>query len=89
MIDFDILFIYRQSHIYLIPKEGSKIHVPSQNVPVLCRLQPSSHIPVDLLQCNPSLQTPAHMTHLPFDTYVPSLQTVKKKTIEFIHKYKR
>lgn len=57
------------------------MHVLSQNVPVLCMLHPLSHIPVDLLQGTPSLQTPGHLTHLPFDTYVPSLQTVKVRQL--------
>lgn len=54
------------------------MNVPSQNFPVLCILHPLSHVPVVLLQGAPSLQTPRHLTHLPFETYVPDVQTVKK-----------
>lgn len=38
-----------------------------------------------VLQGAPSLQTPWHLTHLPFETYVPDVQTVKKQTTELIH----
>lgn len=61
------------------------MNVPSQNFPVQCILHPLPHIPVDLLQGAPSLQTPGHLTHFPFETYVPDVQTVKKQTTEFIH----
>lgn len=55
------------------------MYIPSQNVPVLCIVHPLSHIPVVLLHGAPSLQTPRHLTQSRFETYVPSLQTVKSK----------
>lgn len=55
------------------------MNVPSQTFPILCLSHPLSHNPVDLLQGAPSLQTPGHLTHFPFEAYVPELQTVKSK----------
>lgn len=84
-IRFNMLLCYTQWVSSLFFYKSFQMNVPSQNVPVLCIPHPLSHFPVVLLQGAPSLQTPWHLTHLPFETYVPDVQTVKKQTTELIH----
>lgn len=84
-IRFNMLLCYTQWVLSSFFHKSFQMNVPSQNIPVLCILHPLSHFPVVLLQGAPSLQTPWHLTHLPFETYVPDVQTVKKQTTELIH----
>lgn len=76
-----MLHSYTQFVLFSFSYESFQMNVPSQNFPVLCILHPLPHIPVDLLQGVPSLQTPGHLTHFPFETYVPDVQTVKSRQL--------
>ena len=78
-----LYYIYIHSYVHGL----CNIYTLSQYSPVQWFLHPLSHLPVNLLHGDPSLQCPLHGTHCLFDTYCPSLQTVIvfKQFLHLIH----
>ena len=73
---FLINFIVVVTYEYILSKKKREmICSPSQNAPIQWFWHPLSHLPVDLLQGDPSLQWPWQDTHVRFEIYSMSLQT--------------